>query len=273
MTARFRHCNCTILMLYQSLLFSHNFQYLMNVKLFRRFRFSHTRTHEAIVLLMTLLFLFWFLSIEVEVQKPICYPCLPTPLYVCRKVILLGFARMKKGLSVIWSSAIKEGTRHTRIDCPYNRRTVALELFDESQQSGVQTARIQRLPSFHHFCYLAESGWTMLEGMFGIYVGQCHLHWQPRLAYAVTHASDFAHLFQEPATYSQLSNDTVSLLVLQALLRMEDVSRLSRFGTQVIDTRDLIYSEQCLVRSSKQFLARQVQGEFGQQEWGWIRNN
>ena len=253
-------------MLYQSLLFSHNFQYLMNVKLFRRFRFSHIRPIETIVLLMTLLFLFWFLSIEVEVQNPICYPCLPTPLYVCRKVIFLGFARMKKGLSVIWSSAIKEGTPHTRIDCPYNRRTVALELFDESQQSGVQTARIQRLPSFHHFCYLAESGWTIIESMFGIYVGQCHLHWQPRLAYAVTHASDFAHLFPEPATYSQLSNDTVSLLVLQALLRMEDVSRLSRFGTQVIDTRELIWgtgtaqylSKQCLVRSLKQFLARQV---------------
>lgn len=186
---------------------------------------------------------------------------------------MCSYASMKKGLSVIRSSAIKEGTRHTRIDCPYNRRTVALELFDESQHSGVRTARIQRLPSFHHFCYLAESGWT-LEGMFGIYVGQFYLHWQPRLAYAVTHASDFAHPFPEPATYSQLSNDTVSLLVLQALLRMEDVSRLSRFGTQVNDTRELIWgtgtaqylSEQCLVRSSKQFLARQVQGEFGQQD-------
>lgn len=77
-------------------------------------------------------------------------------------------------------------------------------------------------------------------------------------------------------SFSRTSN--IQSVVMQALLRMEDVSRLSRFGTQVINTRELIWgtgtaqylSEQCLVRSSKQFLARQVQGEFGQQESGII---
>ena len=100
------------------------------------------------------------------------------------------------------------------------------------------------------------------------------LHCPPKLPYAVTHPSDFAHLFPESTTYSQLSNNTVSLLVLQALLRMEDVSRLSRFGTQVNDPRVFLggtgtaqyLSEKCLVRSLKQFLACQVQRGFGQQE-------
>ena len=99
--------------------------------------------------------------------------------------------------------------RHTRIYGPYNQRTVALELFDELQQSGFGP------PGFKDcHLFIISAAWpkvaercskVCLGSTVCYYIFHCYtivtLHCPPKLPYAVTHPpSDFAHLFPEPAT-------------------------------------------------------------------------
>ena len=237
MAARFRHCNCTCINLYC----------LVTPIIWWSFRISRTRANKAIVLLMTLLFLFGVLSTEVQVQNRFATHVI-LRIYVCRKVILLGFVWMRKGLFVIrWSAiiAIKEGTQESMAHTISGQWLLNSLMSCSSWGSDRQDSKTAIFSSFLLLGrkWLTDARryvWDLCSYIFHCYT-IVTLYCPPKLPYAVTHPSNFAHLFPEPATYSQLSNNTVSLLVLQALLHMEDVSRLSRFGTQVNDPRDLFF--------------------------------